>query len=200
MNLELLNHPLAQEAAKFAALHHAKVGQLRKYTSQPYIVHPSEVAAQVSGASDADSVMVAAAYLHDVMEDTDCTFAELDAAFPPTVVEYVLWLTEGHGEPDYPNWTREMRKNYDLVRLSRAPEKVKTIKICDLISNTSTIAAYSAPDYALKYLGEKRLLLDNALRSGDNTLWIEASVIANNSIMRLRASMTNGVGVRMEGV
>lgn len=61
---------LIADAAAFAAQAHA--GQVRKYTGEPYIRHPEAVAKLVQ-ASGGDTAMVAAAWLHDTVEDTAVT-------------------------------------------------------------------------------------------------------------------------------
>ena len=63
-------HPLVIKADTFADLSHS--GQVRKYTGEPYIVHPREVATLVSTVAHTPE-MLAAALLHDVVEDTPAT-------------------------------------------------------------------------------------------------------------------------------
>ena len=63
---------LVRRAFAFAKAAHEAVGQLRKYTSDPYIVHPTEVADIVQTVAHTE-VMVAAALLHDTVEDTDAS-------------------------------------------------------------------------------------------------------------------------------
>ena len=64
-------------AAEFARRAHASIDQRRKYTHAPYIVHPKAVADIVAGVTD-DPAMIAAAWLHDVVEDTPITIAEVE--------------------------------------------------------------------------------------------------------------------------
>jgi (p)ppGpp synthase/HD superfamily hydrolase len=80
-----------ERAIAIAAQAHA--GQKDK-GGQPYIVHPLRVMLRVSG--DAERI---AAVLHDIVEDTDVTLAQLAAeGFPAEVVEAVDALTKRHGE------------------------------------------------------------------------------------------------------
>src|SRR4051812_22501753 len=63
-----LKHPLAVLADRIATEAHE--GQLRKWCAVPYVTHPRRVAALVAGLDGTNEVDVAAALLHDVVEDT----------------------------------------------------------------------------------------------------------------------------------
>jgi len=143
------------KARVFATAAHAAVGQTRKYTGEPYIVHPIEVSNIVAEAGGTDA-MVAAALLHDVLEDTKVTFDVLEAEFGSEVAELVLWLTDV-SKPEDGN--RSTRKALDRQHTAAAPAEAQTIKVADLISNTRSIVAHD-PGFAKTYLEEKRLLLD----------------------------------------
>ena len=82
-----------ERARIFATAAHAAVGQTRKYTGEPYIVHPIEVAKIVENHGGSNA-MIAAALLHDVLEDTSVTFDVLETEFGSEVAELVLWLTD----------------------------------------------------------------------------------------------------------
>ena len=69
---------MIQEAARFATKAHE--GMLRKGGKMPYIYHPLEVAFLVSRMTK-DEEVIAAGYLHDVLEDTSVTEEELEQAF-----------------------------------------------------------------------------------------------------------------------
>jgi hypothetical protein len=86
----------------------------------------------------------------------------------------VRWLTDVSRPED---GNREIRKRIDREHTAQAPAIVKTIKLADLIDNSRSIIAHD-PDFAHVYLREKRLLLDEALREGDATLWAMADEIA----------------------
>lgn len=154
---------LIRKARAFAARAHD--GQLRKYTNEPYIVHPISVAEIVKIVPHTPE-MVAAALLHDTVEDTDTTLLEILDEFGPTVARYVDGLTDVSRKSD---GNRAARKAIDRAYLSRQPPEVKTIKLADLIDNTKTITLYD-PGFAKVYLEEKRLLL-NVLIQGDLTLY-----------------------------
>lgn len=82
---------LIQQASTFARSRHA--AQKRKALDEPYWNHLRRVAVAAEQARLSDEA-VAAAYLHDVVEDTETTFEELQALFPPRVVELVRLLTK----------------------------------------------------------------------------------------------------------
>jgi (p)ppGpp synthase/HD superfamily hydrolase len=146
---------LEDRARTFATAAHAAVGQLRKYTFEPYIVHPTEVAATVKTVPHTEA-MVAAAYLHDVVEDTGVSIELIRAEFGSEVSDLVGWLTDV-SRPDHGN--RAARKAVDRAHTASAPAEAQTIKLCDLISNTRSIVEHDAK-FAETYLAEKRLLLE----------------------------------------
>lgn len=155
-------------AKLFATKAHAAVGQVRKYTNQPYIVHPIEVANIVKTVPHTDA-MLAAALLHDVLEDTKVTEDELRQAFGDEITTLVLWLTDVSKPTD---GVRAFRKAIDRIHSHNAPAEAQTVKVADLISNSSTITKFD-PDFAKVYLEEKVLLLD-VLDKADKTLKVRA--------------------------
>ena len=148
--------PLINKAFTFASAAHAAVGQVRKYSGEPYIVHPVEVACRVTEAKDWTNEMVAAALLHDVVEDTDVTIDLIDKMFNPVVMNHVSWLTDiSKGS----SANRAARKKMDREHTWAAPKQSQTIKVCDLIANTRDITS-ADPNFAVVYMKEKRLLLE----------------------------------------
>ena len=82
----------------------AHLGQL-DYNDVPYIFHPYHLAEQMD-----DEISCTVALLHDVVEDTDLTFADLEQIFPAQVVEIVQLLTHDEGI-DYFDYIREIKTN-----------------------------------------------------------------------------------------
>jgi (p)ppGpp synthase/HD superfamily hydrolase len=160
---------IVEKARIFATAAHAAVAQLRKYTNEPYIVHPAEVFAIVSTVHDATPEMLAAAWLHDVVEDTGVTIEVIREVFGEEVAELVGWLTDV-SRPEQGN--RATRKAIDRAHTAMAPAQAQTIKLADLISNTKSIMQYD-PKFAKTYLEEKRLLLD-VMTKGDLGLMARA--------------------------
>jgi (p)ppGpp synthase/HD superfamily hydrolase len=114
--------------------------------------------------------MVAAAWLHDVVEDTGCTFTDIHMAFGIDIATLVGWLTDV-SKPEDGN--RAHRKAMDRHHTAQAPAEAQTIKLADLISNSRSIMAHD-PAFAVTYLAEKRLLLE-VLTKGDRGLHARAS-------------------------
>jgi (p)ppGpp synthase/HD superfamily hydrolase len=145
---------LVERADVFAMAAHGGAGQLRKYTGIPYVEHPRAVSRIVSvyGGSEA---MVAAALLHDVVEDTKVDIEDIVYMFGVEVAELVDWMTD-KTTPDDGN--RATRKKMERERWAGAPPEAKMIKPEDCIDNGHDITA-NDPDFAKVYLSEMRLLL-----------------------------------------
>jgi guanosine-3',5'-bis(diphosphate) 3'-pyrophosphohydrolase len=167
---------LEKRARLFAIRWHNSIGQVRKYTNEPYCKHPEAVAALVRTVPHT-SAMVAAAFCHDVLEDTPCTEAQLRAELGDAVADLVMWLTD-ISKPEDGN--REIRKRIDREHTAAAPREAKTVKLADLIDNSRSIVKYD-PDFARTFLTEMRLLLDEALAEGDPALWAMADEIVRNA-------------------
>lgn len=159
---------IVERARVFATAAHAAVGQLRKYTFEPYIVHPAEVASIVSTVPHTEA-MLAAAWLHDTVEDTGVTIEVIRAEFGTEVAELVGWLTDV-SRPEAGN--RAHRKALDRAHTASSPADAQTVKLADLIANTRSIMAHDE-SFAKIYLEEKRLLLA-VMNKGDATLMVEA--------------------------
>ena len=159
---------IVERARVFATAAHAAVGQLRKYTFEPYIVHPREVAGIVESAGGTPE-MIAAAWLHDVVEDTGVTIETIREEFGSEVAELVGWLTDV-SRPEQGN--RAHRKAIDRAHTAAAPGAAQTVKLADLISNTRSIMAHD-PEFARVYLAEKRALLE-VMTKADPTLMARA--------------------------
>jgi (p)ppGpp synthase/HD superfamily hydrolase len=155
---------LETRARLFATAAHAAVGQLRKYTHEPYIVHPAEVV-KIVKTVDHTEAMIAAAWLHDTVEDTGVSIELIRAEFGSEVSDLVGWLTDV-SRPDHGN--RAARKAVDRAHTAAAPAEAQTVKLADLISNTRSIVAHDAK-FAETYLAEKRLLLE-VMTKGDAQL------------------------------
>jgi (p)ppGpp synthase/HD superfamily hydrolase len=134
----------------------AHQGQKRKYTGFPYVTHPARVAGRVGLLPEVTEEMVAAAYLHDVLEDTSITREEIDVATNVQVGYYVEQMTnrsKGTGLP------RDQRKAMDRKHLSEVTIEVKKIKALDRIDNLLEMT--DAPgDFKKLYVEESFLLAD----------------------------------------
>jgi len=156
------------KARAFAIAAHSAAGQVRKYTGEPYHVHPAEVA-QIVTARGGDQAQICAAWLHDVVEDTAVTIELIETEFGKDVAELVGWLTDV-SKPEDGN--RAERKAIDREHTAQAPKRAKFVKLADLSSNTKSIVEHDAK-FAKVYLAEKRLLLEEALFDADPVLLAE---------------------------
>jgi (p)ppGpp synthase/HD superfamily hydrolase len=159
------------DAQVFSIAAHSAVGQFRKHSLLPYYTHPEKVANLLYLAKDTTEEMFIAAYLHDVVEDTEVTIHTIRSLFG----DKVAYLVEGLTKDVYPSGTkRSMKFKAEVQRIKRYSPEVKTIKIADSIDNMRDYIAQD-PTYARNiYLPEKRILLDKALKEGDTTLWLMA--------------------------
>ena len=143
----------------------AHEGQLRKFTNEPYIVHPIAVSGIVYSVTE-NMDMLCAAVLHDVVEDTNKTIEEIEGFFGSRIADMVADLTDVSKPED---GKRSRRKTLDRLHSSEGSPQSKTIKLADLIDNTKSIVSFD-PNFARIYMHEKQALL-HVLKEGDSTLW-----------------------------
>ena len=136
-----LNTELLDRAIIFAVYAHA--GTERRGKGYPYIVHPME-AVEIVATMTADQELLAAAVLHDTVEDTDVTVEQLRVEFGERVASLVAdesdVMPEGMTEED--SW--HQRKQAAIDRLSKASHDAKMVAMGDKLSNMRAIAR----DYA----------------------------------------------------
>jgi (p)ppGpp synthase/HD superfamily hydrolase len=140
------------KAIEFANKAHA--GQVRKYTSQPYIFHPMRVAMAVANFKFSDE-MVCAAILHDVVEDCGVAPATILGEFGPDIYSLVDELTNKTKASDLP---RAERKRMDRERIVTISLQAKIIKALDRIDNLREMRDAPA-DFKKKYFQESRELI-----------------------------------------
>ena len=126
-----------ERALQYAAVAHR--GSFRKGTDIPYIVHPME-AAMIASTVTGDMDIIAAAALHDVVEDTDLTAEDIEREFGPRIAGIVCHESEDkHPEiPASESWV--MRKRTFLDSLKDAPYEAKVVALADKLSNMRSMA------------------------------------------------------------
>ncbi len=138
-----LNTELLDRAIIFAVKAHA--GTERRGKGFPYIVHPME-AMEIVATITPDQEMLAAAALHDTVEDTDVTIERIREEFGERIANLVASesdvMVEGVSEED--SW--HARKQAAIDRLAAAPRDAKIVALGDKLSNMRAIAR----DYAVK--------------------------------------------------
>lgn len=126
-----LNTELLDRAIIFAI--HAHAGTERRGKGFPYIVHPLEAVSIVATMTD-DQELLAAAALHDTVEDTDVTVDDIRNAFGERIAALVA-LESDDKESDW-----HTRKQAGIDRLANASYEVKVIALGDKLSNIRAIA------------------------------------------------------------
>jgi len=125
---------LLLKALAFAAERHSR--QRRKdVDASPYINHPialANVLANEAGIDDAE--VLAAAVLHDTLEDTETTVADLDAAFGPRICRIVLEVT------DDKTLAKAVRKQLQIDLAPQLSHEAKLVKLADKICNLRDVA------------------------------------------------------------
>ena len=170
---------IVARADAFAAKAHSAINHKRKYTGDDYIVHPREVAAIVATVPHTPE-MLAAALLHDTVEDTGVGIETIRAEFGAVVAGLVADLTDV-STPGGGN--RAIRKGIDLAHTAGASPSAKTIKLADLLSNTASIVAHD-PGFARVYLKEKAAMLE-VMTDGDATLLARAKATLAAGLAKL---------------
>jgi (p)ppGpp synthase/HD superfamily hydrolase len=155
-------YSLLDAALAFAASAHQ--GQKRKGTAIPYIVHPVGVMLVLLQAGEQDAEVLAAALLHDTVEDAGITRSQLREKFG----ERVAAIVEGCSEPDKrASW--EVRKQHTVIYLQTAPRAVQLVALADKLHNLRSLVA----DYA--EIGEP--LWKRFKRGRSETAWYYHAVI-----------------------
>jgi (p)ppGpp synthase/HD superfamily hydrolase len=148
------------EKAKNCAIEaHGSINQVRKYTNEPYHVHVLAVAELVSTKTN-DEEVLAAACLHDVLEDVAPFMSQygkdfIRAEFGDRVLSIVEELTDIYTKENYPDLNRKKRKALEADRLSKVSEEAKLIKRADIFDNNKTLMGTS---FEKVWLEEKAVL------------------------------------------
>jgi guanosine-3',5'-bis(diphosphate) 3'-pyrophosphohydrolase len=145
---------LLERALRIAANAHRD--QVRKGGNVPYFAHSAAVALILARLGFPDESLLAAALLHDVVEDTDVTLDQLAAQFPAEVIEAVAALSETKNDSEGRLRPWEDRKAEHLHHIAAAPWNARAIALadklhnmetmrCDLATGTVSLSAFRAP-------------------------------------------------------
>ena len=134
-NLGEFNEKLITDAFKFSLNAH----KLDKRASgEPFIVHPYEVASIVAKEIPLDDITVAAALLHDVVEDTKFTYEDVKAEFGEIIADIVDGATKIEGM--FENYEAKQVENYRKMLLSMSNDiRVILVKFADRLHNMKTL-------------------------------------------------------------
>lgn len=140
--------------------------QQRKYCLEPYITHPRRVAAEAAKLDGVTNVDVAAALLHDVVEDTVVDEAWLlkllveggtTTETAAQVVSLVMELTKQYENEQ--GMSRAAKREQDWVKLRTVSDRAKRLKMLDRIDN---LGSPMPTGMAIKYTPESRMILEIA--------------------------------------
>lgn len=165
----MTDQDIVARAKAFATQAHKRIDHRRKYSNKSYDVHLRAVTELVASVTD-DPGMIAAAWLHDTVEDTPATFYDIESEFGPRIAQMVTDLTDVSRPSD---GNRAARKAIDRDHLSQACPEAKTVKLADLIDNCSDICR-NDPRFGRVYITEAAALLE-VLHEGDQVLYEQAS-------------------------
>ena len=152
----------------------AHAGQKRKYTGEDYIIHPMRVAFAgiYAGGCTAKRTAVAAALLHDVIEDTSVTFEELRLFLSRVfindddtaqIMRLVIALTDVYTKDNFVDLNRNQRKEKERWRMGTTFDStLYQIKIADMLDNQHSINKYD-PSFAKTFNAEYLLFLEHAV-------------------------------------
>jgi (p)ppGpp synthase/HD superfamily hydrolase len=157
------------KAEIFATQAHALVEQKRKYTGEDYIVHPIRVAKIVEQFGGSDN-QIAAAFLHDVVEDTDVDILDVRMEFGNDIGEIVDGLTDVSQPSD---GNRKLRKAMDRAHSADASAEAQFVKCADIIDNSADISA-NDPNFSKVYKQEMLELLTVMDKVSDTEIFAQA--------------------------
>ena len=160
-----MTHTLILKAAHFAAKKHRDQRRKDKHAS-PYIIHPISVAlaiAQIGRVDDPE--ILAAALLHDTLEDTKTEPEDLEAEFGKKVCEYVLDVSDDKTLP------KDERKRRQIEHAKKISKGAALIKLGDKISNVTDVTNNPPADWDVnrrkQYLDWAEKVIDNCPKVND---------------------------------
>lgn len=159
----------AEDAATFAMNVHA--AQYRRHTGEPYWLHLAQVAGLVK-AFNGGPAAIAAAWLHDVLEDQPHAMASLLNTYAAEITDAVVALS------DLETGNRKARKAAARERLAKQEGWIQTIKICDLISNAPSIKTFEPEFWATCFKPEAELMLDVLTKADPRAVALLRSILA----------------------
>ena len=165
--------------------------QRRKYTPERYIVHPIRVM-ELCKEHEEDVHILAAALLHDVLEDTPVSEEELyhfleenmGKTSAKKTLDYVVELTDVYTKEDYPHLNRRQRKEKEHKRLQKVSPQAQSIKYADITDNCIEIVRYDTA-FAPLFLRECQHALDG-LHKGNQALRKRAVEIVSAGLENLQ--------------
>ncbi len=166
-----------QKVLNFATAAHGT--QKRKYRDEPYIKHPVRVM-ETCRSAGASFEVLAAALLHDVLEDTEVDEAKMKDFLLSIIPEeaalhtlnLVIEMTDVYTKSNFPHLNRRARKAKEFERIKQTSAEAQTIKYADILDNAPDTAEHD-PGFARKMLHEYKTMLKE-ITMGDPGLYAKA--------------------------
>lgn len=154
--------PLTQAAVEFARERHA--GQRRRADDAPFVLHPIEAASILERSRYPDDV-VAAAVLHDVLENTEAEQSELEERFGPEVAEIVATVSDDPSIAD-----KEAQKDELRERVRRSGSHAQAVYAADKISKVRELRIMMARGITDESLEVRRRRYEKGLAMLEETI------------------------------
>lgn len=147
-----------RDALAFARSRHE--GQLRMGSGGPYVIHPVRIAnILLTEWSSADATTLAAAMLHDVVEDTQTTIKEVKDKFGNDIGKLVDGMTMWKGSETFETY---------IKRVSRGPEPLRVLKCADALDNLRSWYETDEAEFARWWRNNNELVLPMAKSVDDD--------------------------------
>lgn len=170
------NTEIEKQALEFARAAHGE--QKRKYKDEYYIEHLIRVADMIREIPHSPE-LICAAYLHDILEDTDVPLTRIKQDYGKKVADLVEELTDEFTKKKYPKLNRRWRKKKETERLAKISWDAQSIKLADIIDNLPGIVE-NDPKFAKRYLPEMEALVD-VLEFGEFNLLMKAREVVQKA-------------------
>ena len=185
---------ILRKIAAFADKAHGN--QQRKYKEERYIEHPLRVM-RICKSHNYPLPVLAAAILHDVLEDTTTTAKQIqeflltimNEADTNHTLDLVIQLTDIYTKHQYPKFNRRRRKAWEADRLESTSAEAQTIKYADIIDNAHEIAQHG-DDFTPVFLRECRMLIQK-MKEGDTNLREKAIEVLKHEMKQLKMHETH---------
>ena len=180
---------ILKKIAAFADKAHGD--QKRKYAEERYIEHPLRVMRTCKSYGYPLPVL-AAAILHDVLEDTNTTpkqikdllLSVMNEGDASHTLDLVIELTDVYTKHQYPRHNRRKRKTMEATRMEIISEEAQTIKYADIIDNAREITNHDN-EFAPVYLRENRMLIQK-MKNGNANLREKAIEVLKKEMRQLK--------------